>query len=404
MKAFSKNLFALGSRQGWIRQTVQSTMLMLGLLLWTSHAGAHLMPAQQGSLHVKGTSVFAMVAFPVSALRQVDDDGDGRLSEHEVQLHLNSIKKQVQTQFRLFNGDTMGRLDQLQILAEEDERTPPQTTRDAALFASPGAAHFLMLMRVGFDNPPQDLRLAADIFGSATQERQLTLKVTRGEDTEAVVLTPLQNQHRFFRSPLHVMVDYTLLGVEHILLGWDHLTFLITVIVAATGWRYWWRVLTCFTLAHSITLTASLLGFIKVPANLVEPLIAASIVLMAGLNLVMQRAAMGQYLLIVFACGLLHGVGFAAAISELGLHGTSRWTSIVGFNVGIELGQILFLLTFLALSKGIGHWRWTPDRWQSPTGFTMERGVSALALAAGLYWLTERLPQSMVNTSIHAGG
>jgi hypothetical protein len=93
----------------------------------------------------------------------------------------------------------------------------------------------------------------------------------------------------------------------------------------------------------------------------------------------------------VFACGLLHGMGFAAAISELGLHGTSRLTSIVGFNVGIELGQILFLLTFLVVSKGIGHWRWTPGRWQPPTGFTMERGVSALALAAGLFWLTERL-------------
>ena len=391
MMAFSKKEFAQGARVVLSRQAVQITMLLFGLLLWSSHAGAHLMPDQQGSLLVKETSVLAMVSLPVSALRQVDDDGDGRLSEQEVQLHLNSIKKQVQAQFRLFNGESMGRLDQLQILAEEDERTSPQTSRAAALVHSAGAAHFLMLMSVGFDSPPQDLRLSVDLFGTSNFERQLTLKINRGEDTEAVVLTPWQNQHRLFRSPFHVVADYTLLGVEHILLGWDHLTFLITVLVAATGWRYWWRVLTGFTLAHSITLTATLFGFIQVPANVVEPLIAASIVLMAGLNLVKHRAHMGQQVLIVFACGLLHGLGFASAISELGLHGTSRWTSIVGFNLGIELGQLFFLLMFLPVSKGLGHWRWTPGRWQPAAGFTLERGVSALALAAGLFWLTERL-------------
>jgi hydrogenase/urease accessory protein HupE len=391
MMAMSQNLFVLGSWGRWIRQAVQGTLLLMGLLVWAPHAVAHLMPAQQGSLHVKESAVLAMVALPVSALSQVDDDGDGRLSDREVQLHLDSIKQQVQAQFRLFNGETLGRLDQLQILAEEDERTPPPSKRAADLVPSPGATHFLMLMKVSFDSPPEDLRLAVDFFGTATQERQLTLKVSRGDDTEAVVLTPWQNQHRFFRSPLHVVVDYTLLGVEHILLGWDHLTFLITVLVAATGWGYWWRVLTGFTLAHSITLTATLLGFLQVPAHVVEPLIAASIVLMAGLNLVQHRAVMGQRLLIVFACGLLHGMGFASAISDLGLHGTYQWTSIVGFNVGIELGQMLFLLAFLALSKGLGTWG-LDHRWRQVTrGLTVEAGVSALALAAGLFWLAERL-------------
>ena len=389
--AMSQNLFVLGSWGRWIRQAVQGILVLMGLLVWAPHAVAHLMPAQQGSLHVKESAVLAMVALPVSALSQVDDDGDGRLSDREVQLHLDSIKQQVQAQFRLFNGETLGRLDQLQILAEEDERTPPPSKRAADLVPSPGATHFLMLMKVSFDSPPEDLRLAVDFFGTATQERQLTLKVSRGDDTEAVVLTPWQNQHRFFRAPLHVVVDYTLLGVEHILLGWDHLTFLITVLVAATGWGYWWRVLTGFTLAHSITLTATLLGFLQVPAHVVEPLIAASIVLMAGLNLVQHRAVMGQRLLIVFACGLLHGMGFASAISDLGLHGTYQWTSIVGFNVGIELGQMLFLLAFLALSKGLGTWG-IDHRWRQVTrGLTVEAGVSALALAAGLFWLAERL-------------
>ena len=391
MKVLSPSPFALGSSGGLIRRAFLGIALAMSLLGWPTHADAHLMPAQQGALHVQGPSVLAMVALPVSALTQVDDDGDGRLSDREVQQHLDRIKQQVQAQFRLFNGDTPGRLDQLQILAEEDERVSSPPNRPAPLSPSAGAAYFLMLMKVSFDSPPEDLRLVADFFGSAPIERQLTLKASRGPDTEAVVLTPLQTTHRFFRSAWHVLVDYTLLGVEHILLGWDHLTFLITVLVAASGWRYWWRVLTGFTLAHSITLTATLLGFLQVSAAVVEPLIAASIVWMAVLNVLQHQAVMGQRLLIVFACGLLHGMGFASAISDLGLHGIYQWTSIVGFNVGIELGQMLFLLAFLAVTKGFGAWVLTQTWRQRTGGLTLERWVSLLALAAGLYWLAERL-------------
>ena len=374
-----------------MRQAMLCTTMLLGLLMWASHADAHLMPAQQGALHVQGPSVLAMVALPVSALNQVDDDGDGRLSDLEVQRHLARIKDQVQASFRIFNGDTPGRLDQLQVLAEEDERTPPPASPATPFGLSAGAPYFLMLMKVSFASPPDSLHLAVDFFGTAPRERQLTLKITRGEDTEAVVLTPWHTTHRLFQSPLAVLVDYTLLGIEHILLGWDHLTFLITVLVAATGWRYWWRVLTGFTVAHSITLTATLLGWVQVSAAWVEPLIAASIVLMAGLNLVQRSAVLSQRLLMVFACGLLHGMGFASAISDLGLHGSYQWTSILGFNMGIELGQMLFLLAFLAVTKGPGAWVWAQG-WRHRTGgLTLERWVSLLALAVGLFWLAERI-------------
>ena len=391
MKAESLICCAAGTRARCKRQAMLCAALLLGLLMWASQAGAHLMPAQQGALHVQGPSVLAMVALPVSALNQVDDDGDGRLSNMEVQRHLDRIKDQVQASFRIFNGDTPGRLDQLQILAEEDETTPPLASTTAVLTPGAGATYFLMLMKVSFAGAPDQLHLAVDLFGTAPRERQLTLKVTRGEDTEAVVLTPWHTTHRLFQSPLEVLVDYTLLGIEHILLGWDHLTFLITVLVAATGWRYWWRVLTGFTVAHSITLTATLLGWVQVSAAWVEPLIAASIVLMAGLNLVQRSAVLGQRLLIVFACGLLHGMGFASAISELGLHGSYQWTSILGFNVGIELGQLLFLLAVLAVAKGLRTCGWAPVLEQRTTGFTFERWVSVLALTVGLFWLAERL-------------
>jgi hydrogenase/urease accessory protein HupE len=233
----------------------------------------------------------------------------------------------------------MAKIDAAALVAVDTETTSLHEMQaqivGISLCVTAGKAAYIPLAH-SFAGAPEPLRLEVDMFGSAARERQLTLKASRGPDTEAVVLTPLQTTHRFFRSPWHVMVDYTLLGVEHILLGWDHLTFLITVFVAASGWPYWWRVLTGFTLAHSITLTATLLGFLQVSAVVVEPLIAASIVWMAVLNLRQHQAVIRQRLLMVFACGLLHGMGFASAISDLGLHGIYQWTSIVGFNVGIE--------------------------------------------------------------------
>jgi hydrogenase/urease accessory protein HupE len=142
--------------------------------------------------------------------------------------------------------------------------------------------------------------------------------------------------------------------VEHIVLGADHVLFLVTIIVAGAGWRYWLAVLTSFTLAHSITLTLGLLGWVKVNPAVVEPLIAASIVLMALLNLFNlirhngQATSTARQTAVVFACGLLHGLGFASSMADMGLHGNYQLASLLGFNLGIELGQALCLVVVLA--------------------------------------------------------
>ena len=151
--------------------------------------------------------------------------------------------------------------------------------------------------------------------------------------------------------------------------------------------------LTSFTIAHSISLTASLFGVVHLAAGLVEPLIAASIVLMAWLNL-RQRAAVPTYrIAFVFACGLLHGLGFAGSMADMGVHGAYRVTSIVGFNIGIELGQTLFLLVLLMV--GIAWRRVTAlpmvrERAVFAASATPVRVVSLAALMVGSLWLIER--------------
>ncbi len=358
---------------------------LIATLLLTTAAWAHMMPAQQGTLNILENAVFAALSLPVSALRDADDNHDGRLSQAELLAHGADIQAKIGRRLRFYDGEVRGRLDLVMPMVEADERDSTSTA---------GSRHVLVLVKSTFASPPTALRIETELFGVSANEQQLTFKATRGTDTEAAILTPRNNAHAFFRSPARVLRDYVVIGVEHILLGTDHLLFLLTIIVAAAGWRYWLGVLTSFTIAHSITLTLAVFGIVRVPATIVEPLIAASIVLMAILNLRQRDAVPAHRLAIVFACGLLHGLGFASAIGDMGLHGTYRVVSIVGFNVGIELGQAMFLCVMLGLAT---LWRRARDmgsfapllRLEARTTFS--RAASWCATVVGTLWLIERL-------------
>jgi len=367
-------------------------------MLWAGTAQAHLMPAQQGTLKLQDKAVFVAVALPVSALAGVDDDRDGRLSDAELLRHSRAIDAQIASRWQLTEDGQPGVQELLQVLPQPDDDAP-----------GAGSRHLLVLMKTAFAAAPQALRVQTDLFGSAADERQLTLKALRTvagtPQTEAAVLTPLRTGHAFFRAPWQVLGDYVALGAEHILLGSDHLLFLLTLIVAGAGWRYWLAVLTSFTVAHSLSMTASLLGWVQVRASVVEPLIAASIVLMAALNLWQREVRTGQRAALVLACGLLHGLGFASAMADIGLSGPNRLASVLGFNLGIELGQALFVagvLAVLVAARGLRgmrgvrgtRWRWQPARTHAGLFASTISGAQIASLAAllmGSFWLLERV-------------
>lgn len=396
---------------------------------------AHLMPAQQGTLNVVDDAVFAVLALPASLVPQADTNGDGRLSDTELRAQAPAIQRRVTDGLHLSNAAgtpqaESGRVVLVNLLAEpgpvhdnavaKAHANPQGSAGNVDTAADPGAAHFLALVKFQFSVVPKALSMDTDLFGTAEAEQQLTLKVSRGDLTEAAVLRPGHTTHRFFRTPLQVFADYVATGVEHIVLGTDHVLFLVTIIVAGAGWRYWLAVLTSFTLAHSITLTLGLLGWVKVNPAVVEPLIAASIVLMAGLNLVNlvkrhgQATSTTRQAAVVFACGLLHGLGFASAMADMGLHGSYQLASLLGFNLGIELGQALCLVAVLAVLRGTGLLArtltkrmqraaaWAANANASPpqphrtwpvgwVGQQVPALASLLALVVGSYWVLARL-------------
>lgn len=149
--------------------------------------------------------------------------------------------------------------------------------------------------------------------------------------------------------------DYLLLGIEHIIGGLDHLLFVLGLLVIARTPRRILLTVTGFTLAHSLTLSLSALGLVKIPIVPVEAAIALSILFLAHEISRQQKDSLTyRYpLLISFGFGLLHGLGFASALGEIGLVRNEVLVSLLFFNLGVEAGQLLFILAVVALVPGL---------------------------------------------------
>jgi hypothetical protein len=159
---------------------------------------------------------------------------------------------------------------------------------------------------------------------------------------------------------LSVAMSYTLLGIEHIGFGIDHLLFVLALLIITSGTMRLIKTVTAFTVAHSMTLALATLGFVHIPSTPVEATIALSIVFVAleiirrreGGNGIASRAPW----IVAFIFGLLHGFGFAGALSEVGLPQNHIPAALFFFNVGVEIGQIAFIavvLGFIALVRRI---------------------------------------------------
>jgi hypothetical protein len=174
------------------------------------------------------------------------------------------------------------------------------------------------------------------------------------------------------------------LGVEHILTGYDHLLFLFGLLMACRRFSTAAKIVTCFTLAHSLTLALAALDVVSLPARVVEPLIAASIVLVAVENIV-RRGEPGWRWALTFGLGLVHGFGFAGALKEAGLgsSGAALLVPLFSFNLGVELGQAGVAAVLLPLL-----WKLR----DLPAFERYGRNVVSAAIAlAGAWWFVTRL-------------
>lgn len=182
---------------------------------------------------------------------------------------------------------------------------------------------------------------------------------------------------------LAVMGTFIPSGVEHILIGPDHILFLIGLMLLGGGWKALVRIVTAFTIGHSITLSLAALNIVTPPARLIEPAIALSIVFVGADNLVRGGGRdVRAWIALVF--GLVHGFGFANVLREFGLPTEALGWSLFSFNVGVEVGQLAIVLVVASLLAAVRNR-------SAALGARVAFAGSIVVIAAGSYWFVQRV-------------
>ena len=233
---------------------------------------------------------------------------------------------------------------------------------------------------------------------SATSTDVLVRIESLGGATQTERLSPTKTSFIIQAAPGagEVAATYLHLGVEHILFGFDHLLFVLALVILVRGWRRVAVTVTAFTIAHSITLAAATLGVVNVPGPPLEATIALSIMLVAVEILNARRGKPSLTLrrpwLVAFCFGLLHGFGFAGALAEVGLPQHAIAVALLFFNVGVEIGQLIFVAAVLVL---IWLLRFAASQLLEPAPVhrALDRLDVTVAYTIGIvaaYWLIER--------------
>ena len=229
------------------------------------------------------------------------------------------------------------------------------------------------------------------IDGLDTTFTDVLLRLERADGSEITHrLTPAAPSYVIEAEPGRGQVAWTyfVLGVEHILSGIDHLFFVLALLMVVAGWRKLIGTITAFTVAHSITLALAALGFVHVPGPPVEAVIALSIVFVAAEILRGRQGNPGLTArlpwIVAFTFGLLHGFGFAGALTEIGLPQSAIPLALFTFNVGVEAGQLLFVGAVLVLYSVARRIQPTPPEWAWRIPTYAIGGVAA-------YWMIDRV-------------
>jgi hydrogenase/urease accessory protein HupE len=197
-----------------------------------------------------------------------------------------------------------------------------------------------------------DLALRDDTFDVLGADHHTLVRIEAGGEVHQLAFEPMNREGRVTITTRGATsrggTSFFLLGMHHILSGWDHLLFLLALLLRGGTILTLLKIVTAFTVAHSVTLALAVFDVVTLPSRLVESVIALSIAFVAAENLVPRRAFSARWA-VSFCFGLVHGFGFSAALRELGLPSTGLATSLLAFNLGVEAGQAMVVAAAMPL-------------------------------------------------------
>lgn len=359
-------MWVLNDQLRWLR-TLCLTLCLLGLHFL---AQAHLISSGNASFNINSDRAVLLVGVPVSVFKGIDQNQDGLLQPNEIKENRLQIIAQLEQIFQLKVGNSVGKVmdDQLITSVKADIQD--------------GAPQIEWLRQLQFEpevlNLPVEIKLVGPLISS-----EYVFQVKRMDGEELAVLSASRSSHTFFKNNFATLQSFFVEGWLHIVSGYDHIVFILTILVAAINLRRWLWILSSFTVAHGMTYTLAAFGLVQVKPEWIEPIIAITIILTAACSLFKVHLRLRNEMLLVFGLGLFHGLGFASAMaSQLN---TLRFpvTSIIGFNLGVEAGQVAIALGVGLIFKCLpANPEWT-ERLKSATLWT--------SFVFGSFWLFERI-------------
>jgi len=367
---------ALRARGGWTADTRPSTLLVWIAAVGLVGGGLSVVPPAPLA-HVGGSTGYASIVVSGNTVR------------YSLTLSASALPPAVAEEVarvRAGRPDSRDRLlghlrDKL-VLVDQGRRCEP-----AQGFVDTGGAEadrVTLVMDFACASDVRELSIRDDLFDVLGPDHHTLAKIeSGGEIRELAFATEAREARISFaaRQPSREEGSFFRLGIEHILTGYDHLLFLGALLLRGGRLLSLFKIITAFTVAHSITLALAVLGLVAIPERLVECVIAASIVYVALEN-VFLRDAPSQRWVVSFLFGLVHGFGFASALNPLHLPPRHLALALLGFNLGVEGGQALVVALLLPILVWMRGSRWERRAVQTASG--------AVALL-GFIWFFERL-------------
>jgi len=336
-----------------LRQLLASVLLGLSA---NTDVHSHVMALDHASLNLRDDGGYMAVSLSPQGLADLvlDDDGDGTISITELKAHQRQIQDALTQRIQL--RDAQGVLPLQAIFVQFDAH--PGLEKQHANVTAIGK----FSLRPGL--MPTDWSMALWPAGSAAHVLRATVTHQASDGVnlqkQSMVFSAARPSQRLFPGVGTMMADYMQLGARHILDGPDHLLFLLVVLANDWGWARLLLTLSAFTLGHATTLAFGVLGQLAVSPSLAEPAIALTIVLMAVVDERARRRSVRMptpmRMGLVFACALVHGLGFASAFNEVSLNPATLGWSLLGFHLGIELVQFVIAACVTLLLAGLARW------------------------------------------------
>lgn len=348
--------------------------VFLSLCFFTCVTDAHLNSAGYASVNILPDKAVILISVPLQTFKGIDVGLGGVGFSEKIQAQKNEIIRQLDTAIRLSWDSEHGEVidDQIAVVASPDPQHPILQIE------------WLRYLKLSSSGLLQPVLLKVD---AAWLGEDYLFHIQRGDDAEFAKMSTIYTEHFFLKNAWGTLYAFLQEGFFHILTGFDHLLFLGVLLIVNTSMRRWLWVLSSFTLAHGLTYALASQGLIQLNATLIEPIIAFTIMLTAFLQIRNIHPKLWQECVIVFSFGLFHGLGFASSMSTISAETRFPIVSVLGFNFGIESGQLLFALALLILL-------WSLKKFRTLL-HNMPHWVAWFSLLLGSFWMLERIHASM---------